>query len=225
MVAKSFINGVSPIGSIPDRGGVGAMPNWIVSPVTTGLLTATERLQLFSSAVGSLEAFNQNPLTAAKDGKYRVFSRINVGFDCDCNNKLTVTSLSTDMDGGYETAGLRGTMNITGPKVLRLGNSGVSVVWRGWGRPNAFVEPGMQWVAFRTSLNIWHNAEIWLECVEGEGVYTIKSFTGSYFPSHRLWVNGGPAQADIAQRTFSDLWDALPGHPTFVNGPLPFLNA
>lgn len=103
----------------------------------------------------------------------------------------------------------------TNAPFLHFGDGMVVVSWRGWGHPNPIVEPGMQWVASRTSVNIWHTAEVWLECQNGQGFYNIVAFDGSQFPSHRLWVNGDE-QRFRDQNTFGDLWDPKAGELSFV---------
>lgn len=87
--------------------------------------------------------------------------------------------------------------------------------WTGWGRPNLLVEPGMQWVATRTSVNIWHKPAVKICCRGGSGTYSIERFDVSRFPSHRLWVNG-VLDDDIVQGAYGDLWTPLPGTPSFV---------
>ncbi len=110
---------------------------------------------------------------------------------------------------------LEGTINMSGPKIQRIDASTIAVIWMGWGRPNFWLEPGMQWIAKRTSKHIWHDAEVWLHCEEdGTGTYTIPSFDGSRFPSHRLWVNDGIPAVTRTQRFYSDLWT-----PSQIYGP------
>jgi len=125
-------------------------------------------------------------------------------------------------DGGQEGPGIYGTINMargignSQPIIRRAGDNLVIANWIGWGRPNRLVEPGMQWVATRQSVNIWHKTEIWFTCQGGEGKYRIVSFSGSKFPSHKLWVNGGREQKHNRQGAFSDLWYGQFGQPTFV---------
>jgi hypothetical protein len=181
--------------------------------------TPTQRLNLLASAVNGLDAFNENPKTPDKDGGYRLYTRINVVVCCK-GNTITSFSAKTDKDGGNELPFIDGTISLDGgpftaAPTIRLLPSFLLVVWRGWGRPNLLAEPGMQAVALRTSVNIWHKGEIWLQCNKGRGTYSIKSFFGSQFPSHRLWVNG-MRKRNVPQGPFSDLWTPKPGDPTFV---------
>ena len=208
LVAKSFINGVGVVGAIvPDRlgGPLPIDPYWasLLWQVGTVIATATDRLGVLAAFVSQLGAFNQNPLTDVKDGIYRLYSRINVCYNC-VGNTITAFTSTTDSDGGKEGPGVYGTMNLsdtnfTGTPIIKKTGNTIIVTWSGWGRPNVVVEPGMQWVALRRSLNIWHLAEVWLTCAGGKGYHQVVSFRGSRFPSHRLWVNDGKPERFIPQ--------------------------
>lgn len=80
-----------------------------------------------------------------------------------------------------------------------------TVTWKTWGRPNLLAEPGMQWIAFRTSVNIWHEVKVKITCNKGKPVFRVLSFRGSRYPSRRLWKNGTLIR-DVPQGSFSDLW-------------------
>ena len=88
--------------------------------------------------------------------------------------------------------------------------------WTAWGRPNVIAEPGMQWVAFRTSLHIWHEPQVDVYCQGGIGYHEKTRFTGSKFPTHRLWINGGFPVDEIARGPLSALWTPKRGASTFV---------
>jgi len=220
-VAKSFINGVNPVGVIvPDRPGLPfplLPPPWdYLLPVGAEyLFTATARLNALASVVGTIEAFNQNPQTDAMDQTYRLFSQIEASFTCDGANIGNVNAFPI-LDGGNELPLIKGTIDINGPLAARLDASTFEIWWQGFGHPNPLVEPGMQWVAYRTSVNIWHEVRATVYCDDqgtGHGGYL--SFQGSQFPSHRLWIDGTKVD-DINQGSFSDLWTASAFDWTFV---------
>lgn len=220
-VAKSFINGVNPIGSIvPDWSpgltdpipipGTSLFP--LVGPTPT---SATARLTILAGAVGGLAAFNEDPQTDAMNHiMYRLFTRVETSFNCDGDNIYNFSMLSA-MDGGNELPLIDGTIEMNGPAATQLSNSTIKIDWFGYGHPNFSVEPGMQWVAFRTSVNIWHEPSVFVKCDDGEGSYGLLNFQVSTFPSHRLWINGVQVDEKF-QGSFSDLWTASAFDPTFV---------
>jgi hypothetical protein len=126
-----------------------------------------------------------------------------------CKGKLSVSNAIPDKEGGlklgFGLGNIYGTIRLTELKGRRISESEMEYSWLGWGRPNLLIEPGMQWVAERTSVHIWHRPVVRLSCVAGKGFFEIKSFGGSKFPSRRLWVNGD-LQKDTPQGTFGDLW-------------------
>jgi hypothetical protein len=158
---------------------------------------------------------------------------------------LTVASVVEDKDGGIEvpTGALRGiagatlifggapgvvggagalltndiygTINLTDLAITRESPSIVRVAWIGWGHPNPLVEPAMQWVATRTSVNIWHQPYVQLECRGQQGFHTLLSYAGSKFPSRRLWINGALLE-NVRQGAFADLWKPAAWDETFV---------
>ena len=171
-VSKSFINGIPTIGSF--KGAV-----------------ATRRLQLFAQAVGKSDAFNQNPASDAKDGKYRLYTRVTIKASCCENAAPTVTIISTDKDGGSEGP-LSGTINLSKPDLITSGST-VNVHWKGWGRPNMTApELGMQMVKTRTSRNIWHDVTIIVSCKDGKPSFQEGALKVSKFPSFRPWKDGQP---------------------------------
>jgi hypothetical protein len=96
-----------------------------------------------------------------------------------------------------------------------VSESAAILEWVGWGHTHPIVEPGTQWVALRSSVNIWHRPEIEIYCLGNEGYHRVLSFQGSKFPSRRLWVNSA-LEENIAQGAFSDLWDPHSDNPEFV---------
>ncbi|MCA9091478.1 MAG: RHS repeat protein, partial [Planctomycetaceae bacterium] len=228
-VAKSFINGVPVIGTLPAWRtlppglSTATIPLYghvillaqkcAINPGT--LTTATGRLNLLACLVGKLDAFNQFPLNDAKDQTYRLYTRALLKFCCQCDTLRDPNVVFTDNDGGKELPGVHGTINMSDVSVTRIDASRVRVSWQGWGMPHPLVEPGMQWVAARTSVNIWHAPEIELSCKDGQGHYSVVGFNGSKFPSRRLWINGN-LEAWAKQGAFADLWWPNPQAPTFV---------
>jgi hypothetical protein len=225
-VAKSFINGVNPVGQIvPDRPGIVPTPGIGITPINQP--TATQRLRAFARIIQHLTAFNENPRTAAKDGKYRLYTRVDMTLDCTCDDIPFIDRMATDMDGGVESEWwmswpffpapkVKGTINLVPLNVSYSFPSVLTVDWRGWGRPNALAEPGMQAVALRTSKNIWHWPEAKFICVFGEPILFSTDLLGSKFPSHRLWVNNRLADS-VPQNTLADLWYPMAGAPSFVH--------
>ena len=232
-VAKSFINGVVPIGTIsPDRPG-GPFPWSLVSPVGP---TATDRLNFIAQNLFThLPAFNENPMQDSKDGRYRLFTRVEPTVKC-CGNIPNLVGLVTDRDGGLEGVPppkaremfpflpdlpVYGTINFSPLTVVNSGAAGLAILWRGWGRPNLLAEPAMQWVAFRASLHIWHYPSVLIKCQNGVPYVANASFGGgltgaSKFPSHRLWLDGNVISFKM-QRNLSDLWYSHSIWPTFVH--------
>lgn len=225
-VAKSFIKGVNPIGRIvPDRAGIVPTPGIGITPINQP--TATQRLRALASIVQHLTAFNEDPGTAAKDGKYRLYTRVDMTLDCTCDNIPFIDRIETDMDGGVESEWWMSWPVILAPKVKGTINLSplnitypfpwlLQVDWRGWGRPNALVEPGMQAVAWRTSKNIWHWPETAFICINGTPTLLYADLIGSKFPSHRLWLNNRLIDF-VPQNTFADLWYPLAAAPSFVH--------
>jgi RHS repeat-associated protein len=217
IVSKSFINGVVPVnrGFYPDR----------------AKLNAYAALSLLLNFRG-IKPFQQNPFTDAKDQTYRLFSQLDLKFCCE-GNKLLGLSMSEDKDGGLEGAipvpimgpggrivGFRsipfyGTMNLS-TSLARVSPSSYSVDWKGWGKPHPILaEPSLQAVGFRLSTKIWHKGKVTVSCRNGKGYYHKDSYTGSKFPSHKLWING-IRKDNIRQHYLSDLWVSDPTDPSFV---------
>lgn len=198
VVVKSYI---APIGS---RTG---------SPYCGGLLNPTANLKLRALATVTDAAFSENPVTDAKDKRYRLYSARTFSVTCRGGAIVSVAPSSIDTDSGQEciprtSACLQApaltltsvTAGLTSPTVFEFG-------WRAKGRPNLGAEPGMQMVCPRTSVYIWHFVRGRIECAGGEPTLTLR-LTGSEFPSHRAFVNGVIRPPTIAQGPFSNLWVA-----------------
>jgi hypothetical protein len=224
IVTKSFINGVGPVGHLSPRWGgipypglVALLPIPIKTIIQISILPkfANLRLHLLAEGVEDFEAFNQNPFTPAKDGKYRLYSRIVSRIGC-CNGQLRLQRLITDKDGGYEALGVSGTINLT-HSVTTVDRSSIILRWFAWGKPNDLFEPGMQWVGERTSLNIWHRGKIILTCLPDDTLgWDLLGFEKSRYPSHRVWIDGN-LTVNEAQGAFSDLWRPASWDKTFVS--------
>jgi hypothetical protein len=130
-----------------------------------------------------------------------------------CRNILLWYSCKTDKEGGRELPGISGTINMElddGFDAWGFNLTSATVAWKTWGRPNLIAElTGMQWVAFRRSLNIWHEGKVKITCSQGKPIFTLVSFRGSRYPSRRLWEDGVRIQ-NIPQGSFSDLYRAQP---------------
>jgi hypothetical protein len=220
MVAKSFINGISAIGNLNGRPGSGTFPNLLSTfgnlpvPLAPPLPTA-QRLSLFAGVSNLSPAFHQNPRTPAMDGSYRLFTRVLIGVNISGNTIINWTTPTTFMDAGQEAPFISGTINMTAPVVTRINASTIDVWWKGWGHPNNVFEPAFQYVALRTSTNIWHQVDVHISASGGAPSTTVMSFLGSAFPSRRLWINGIRVK-NIAQGALSDLWQPDPTNPWWV---------
>ncbi len=223
-VGKSFINGIGPLGSLGNRWGLAPMPLILlgVPELSPAPQHADQRLAALASLVGGLAAFNQNPLTDVKDGQYRLYGKVEITANC-CAGFLTSYSYKTDMEGGTELPkfDIAGTINMeVNARRDGLGFSprSATVTWKTWGRPNLLVEPGMQWVALRTSVNIWHEGKVRISCNGSKPIFTAMGFRGSRYPSRRLWQDGGKPIVDRPQGPLSSLWDAQSlWEPTMVH--------
>ena len=214
-VGKSFINSVGPLGSLGNRVGLPSPPSIIsVNGIDLGEISgdgqyADQRLAILASLVGGLAAFNQNPLSDAKDGQYRLYGKMEITARC-CGSILTTYDYNTDMEGGREGPGIYGTINMDvddGRGAWGFSPTSATVTWKTWGRPNLLAEPGMQWVALRTSVNIWHEGRVRITCSSGNPIFTVLGFRGSRYPSRRLWQDGVLIR-NVGQGSFSDLWQA-----------------
>jgi hypothetical protein len=206
VVGKSFINGFGSKGYLGWRAGLGVYN----LPYSVDPAYADIRLGVFEQLVGRLAAFNQNPMDDSKDGLYRLFAQTTVHLNCDGDQVVSASMDAVDMQGGEEFPGIFGTINALAN--LTVTASSAVLKLRTWGHPNALVEPGMQWVALRTSRNIWHEATVQFSCKCGK---RLLGFSGSRYPSRKLWVNGNLETA-VVQGPISSLWNADPNNLLFV---------
>jgi len=221
IVAKSFINGVGPIGSLGFRTStlttstVGAIAGLDAGINAGNGALADARLNAAAIGFAQLPAFNQNPRTDAKDGQYRLYTRATIDFLVKGNLLLNPRVVYPDKEGGQEGSFIYGTIYMSSVHIVRVNPSTIDVWWLGWGSPNPLVEPGMLAIADRTSVNIWHQVDVELSASNGKGFHKVVSFLGSAYPSRRLWING-VIKKDIPQQSLSSLWTPDPTDPTFV---------
>jgi hypothetical protein len=206
-VAKSFINSFPQAGSL-----YGKNPNPLLGP-TPGY-EADERMASLMQAVKNNPGFNDNPITDAEDGRYRLYTKIEMKACVGVNNVLALT-ITTDQDGGTELPFISGSIDLSYRKHV-LSPSEIDVEWMGWGHPNAFVEPQMQIVAMRTSINIWHDVTVNVKAVNGKPQIKLKTVTQSAFPSVRVWQDGGNPIYYHQQGPFSALWEPRSDKPSFA---------
>ena len=244
IVGKSYILPVSNIGTLHGRRGKNYNTSWLrytgIYNALDGVLSAgggegwetvrdaaisghpdfaTYRLETLAALTSIAPAFNNKlPGDDKKDGEYRLFGQFDIKF-CAIGDKIKIDSIKVeeDREGGVEAPFVSGTIN-TFSEVKNKTTSGFDLEFKIWGRPNKIVEPGMQWVATRTSVNIWQEGKIHISAKNGKVEYSKLKWGYSYFPSHRLWIDGGAHKKDVRQGPLSGLWIPLPGHSTFVNG-------
>ncbi len=219
-VAKSFINGLPRLGSLIGRKPIFSTAIALASPLQMNGVTysgeyANIRLGALSQLTlntFNLNAFHEDPANDSKDGQYRLYTRVKIEAAC-CNGKPLIKAL-TDDDGGHELGPLWGTINISSD-VTDTASGDKAVHWRGWGRPNRFLEPGMQLVAARDSVNIWHDVTVIVSCSGGKPLFVLDKVITSRFPSFRLWQDGTLIE-NRPQGSFSDLWQGIPDSLSFV---------
>ncbi len=225
IVAKSFIDGIGPIGDLRGRLGPGMdavlppifVTDWAQEGLAKDKMQAQRRLEALAKLIGGEPPFNQNPITDARDGEYRLYSRAIVRFCCNGNNLTQPRVTLTDKHGGQELGILYGSMYMDPVSITRVNQSRISVKWLGWGSPHELAEIGFQLVAYRTAKYIWHRPTVDLYCENGRGHHDVKMFEGSSYPSRRLWINGQES-AYRGQGSFADLWRSHAGAPKFARG-------
>jgi RHS repeat-associated protein len=230
IVGKSFINGFGDSGDLGWRFGAPVPVPPPLNLLSVSPWFANARLAVFRQIIrqsgldGPGQPFNQNPLNDSEDGKYRLFDRQTVSI-CFDGSKLNAAVTDSAQDGGAEFSIFNrdlvsGTINSSERFENNTGSS-VELVMRTWGHPHPLAEVGMQWVAQRTSINIWQEARIKFSENNGKITYKVMSFDGSGYPSRKLWVdngfyNNGNPDAQAPQGPISDLWNADPSNPSFV---------
>jgi hypothetical protein len=207
VVAKSFI---APIG-----GNAG-------SPYCGSVLNPGPALKLRALAAATDAAYSENPTTDARDRRYRLYSSRTFTVTCNGPRIVSVVPTPIDTDVGLECIP-RTSRCLTPPPITlsRVTASQTSPTtyefsWTAKGRPNLGAEPAFQLVCPRTSVYIWHTVSGRIECANGEPRIDVR-FSGSQFPSHRLFINGVVRSPQIPQGPFSNLWRAAGiADPTLV---------
>jgi len=195
VVAKSFIQPI-PIN------GVGL----ILCPTNP----VSAQAKLMGLAAATRAAFQEDPRTDAKNGEYRLFSKVAFTAKCRGGKLLSVSALR-DTDVGQECIPVVDAclnpdpLQMTKVSIRRLNPQTIEFSWRGRGRPHNLAEVSFQAVCLRTSRFIWHKVKGRIECRDGLPRVTNVVLTGSRFPSHRLFVNG-ILRAKLRQGPFSNLW-------------------
>lgn len=209
VVVKSFIARIGPrTGSLPARCLV--LPPW-TPPATARLVALAAATDL---------AMSENPLTDARDKRYRLFSARTFAVTCQDGRLVSIIPSALDTDVGTEC--IPRTRACLQPPALTI--SGVSgrisgpntfeFSWTARGRPHLAAEPAFQGVCPRTSRYIWHTVSGRIDCSTGEPRVTVR-LVGSQFPSHRVFVNG-VAVSTVPQHGFGRLWVSAPSELTRV---------
>ena len=176
---------------------------------------------------GPLFGLDEDPRNDFKDGAYRLYTRFDVLFDCcgkeckfDPNKRREPGQLEIgyliDKDGGHELGVFQGTISVDSVRFTKVGQSAWEFEYRGFGRPNAFLEGGFQLMHLRRSRYIWHEVKGRISCEDVTSSIQTE-LGGSYFPSHRQWVRGDVAH-ERSQGVLTDLWQADSSDPDLVNG-------
>jgi hypothetical protein len=94
-----------------------------------------------------------------KSGHYRLWSQVTISAQTDSNGVLSASIVSTDMDAGRELGGAISAdvhMSPTNTMLVKNSDGSYSFTYNCWGAPNPLANLLMDWVHFRTSINIWH---------------------------------------------------------------------
>jgi hypothetical protein len=109
----------------------------------------------------------------------------------------------SDVGREPEPGGLQPPNGIFGGSGVTGGVTGLTIDWWYKGRPHALAEPSFQLIRVRFNPYIWHKVKVW--CKSDTAFYSIEFFSGSKFPSHKLWIDGA-LQRTVNQGPFSGLW-------------------
>jgi hypothetical protein len=214
IVGKSFINGYSPAWRHPVHGG-----QWDGAISIEAFAVASDLIPVIDDG---------NPMDDVDDGEYRLFMQHNITYCCKDDGTLV-----DELDKFFEKGGIEGYLlerHWTGlwfPKsfsgtidqdssFIRVNDSTVTLEWKLWGQPNDLVEPAFTVAGgARVSKKIWQSGKVTIWCEGNKAYHRLDRFTGSRFPSHKVWINGA-LEAEKKQEYVSDLWVSDPGDPTFV---------
>jgi len=179
--------------------------------------------------------FGESPTTSAKDLEYRLYSRLDLTFDCCADGSVRLRRWRTDREAGWEgpvQGSIRGfpsldvaylTQTKTAPSGYEVSFAdGLAFVFGSQGNPNVGIEPGFQMILPRTSVTIYHVISGYIRCgTSGSEPEVYAQFTStSDFPSHRLWHNRvAPPNETRPQGFLRALWysDSTLG-PAYVRG-------
>ncbi len=155
-------------------------------------------------------AFSENPLTDAKDKRYRLYSQRTFRVTCQGDRLVSAIPSALDADAGTECLPRTRVclqppgLVVSGVWGRRSGPSTFDFGWTAKGRPHLAAEPAFQVVCPRTSVYIWHTVSGRIDCSAPEIRVDVR-LAGSAFPSHRVFVNGTAVSA-IPQGVFARLW-------------------
>jgi hypothetical protein len=183
-------------------------------------LDPANALKLAALAAATDKAFSENPLSDARDKKYRLFTTRRFHVVCSGGRIIGVSAPPLDTDTGLEC--IPGSsmclhpppMTVITSSLTRNSPTSFTFSWMAKGRPPRLAEPGFQLICPRTSWFIWHSVSGTLDC-SGPTVRVTTSLTGSHFPSHRLFLDGALVST-IPQGPFSNLWVPKSGDITMV---------
>lgn len=238
LVAKSFIAHIgSNVGTLDcELDSTVSTIAKVVSPVgglvLDWLAPHASNLGLDGIALGVDQAFNEDPVddhpftAPPPEGKgYRMFSRGRVSAQFRGSQLLALTLTGAiDTDSGKECVPHTGSYGcLQAPPLIidqpfvtrRIDASRVAFRWGVKGRPPRPIVVSMQAVCMRDPMYIWHQIDGVVDCSSGSPQITQVAFTGSRFPSHRLWLDGRRLR-DIPQGPLSKVWDSAAGDSTRV---------
>jgi hypothetical protein len=205
--SKLFINGVPTCGANPNIfGGLASFAAW----------------RAFCAATAAKYAENPPADNAPVPLDARILGVATARWNCQAGNPTPVGPALAA--GGGSVGGMEGPLvgiaNAMGIRDNLLLNGTWGMVTSG--RPNPIAEPAFQAIFPRVRPDIWNKIATTTTCgVDAQGRPTATSvynFTGTWFPSHRVWRRSpmaNPAAAvlfNLPQRALSDLW-ALPAVP------------
>ena len=176
-----------------------------------GVLNPSAALRLQALALATDAAYSENPLTDAKNKRYRLYSSRTFTVTCEAGRIFSVVPFTVDTDAGTECIPRTSVCLQPPPLVLSGITAGLTspntfeFSWTARGRPHAAAEPAFQLVCPRTSLYIWHTVSGRIECT-GNDARVDARVAGSRFPSHRVFVNGVARTPAVPQGPFSNLW-------------------
>lgn len=181
-----------------------------------GTMPGTSRQFLLERLASALE-LNENPLNAAKNGQYRLFSRCQFTVVFEAEKILAAVPGIPDLDTDVGMEGpIRPPPLIVSPvTVSPKGGSFVTFSWFAKGKPHPTAEILFNGVQKRTSVFIWHEISGKIDVSSGTPVVTV-SIKGSEFPSHRVFRDGTLVIPELRQGPFSNLWVPDPSDLTRV---------